>query len=97
MAECFTLGQAPVTLSIIARDPMWIETPPLALSRFHSTVKLTLYGNNSIGQQSIDFLCAALYTDPVGYQHFPIPRLAALTVTVDYIPNLMSMLERRYG
>ncbi|KAG8900728.1 hypothetical protein FRC00_011611 [Tulasnella sp. 408] len=97
MAECFAQGQAPVSLDIVAQGMLWVEAIPFILSNFPSTVKLTLSGDETISQQVIEFLGTAIYTDPAGYQHFPIPRLTFMGFMVECTPKFISMLERRYG
>ncbi|KAG8960020.1 hypothetical protein FRC00_000968 [Tulasnella sp. 408] len=97
MAECFAQGQAPVSLDIVAQGTLWIEAFPSILSKFSSTVKLTLSGDETICQQVIEFLGTAIYTDPAGYQHFPVPKLTFMGFMVECTPNFLSMVERRYG
>ncbi|KAG8898334.1 hypothetical protein FRC01_010947, partial [Tulasnella sp. 417] len=86
LAESWSLGRAPVALTITPHDEMWIEILPLVLFKFYSTVNLTLCGNHAVCQQAIDFLGTALCDDPAGYQYFLMPRLTFLTVPIECHP-----------
>lgn len=95
--ESLALGPAEVTLTLGGIDTPWVDAAPFIFSRFHNIVKLTLYGVDSIGQHTIDCLGIALYTDPAGCSHFPLPKLSYLVVLVNLLPTVISMAERRYG
>ncbi|KAG9042024.1 hypothetical protein FS837_011444 [Tulasnella sp. UAMH 9824] len=97
MAESLALGPAEVTVTFSGLDTTWVDATPFILSKFQNIVNLTFYGADSIGQHAIDFLGIPLYTDLAGYSHFPLPRLSYLVVVSDYLPNVISMAERRYG